>query len=605
MIDRQYHIELNGVGYRLAEDAEGQHYIRTYEPLRPPNAGVVQGEQSAKFQVRPDTLLWSLTDWSGGAGQFLFDLENPNRHRELHAVRAFERPGVLQPGYFVEETLDNAAGTFDDFEGVLAVVDGRLALKSLSDAQVVLWGSGAWEAPITLDTVSSGTIVGGVWGDTNNLYIVHSGTNDIYSWPGSGTSVTALDTTGVPTDPIIAALGPVVYAAGGGEVWEVSISGGSPVEVYNYTGTAVGLYPLNGRMYLLVQDNQTTHIHELTPTTAAGPGFGVELTALPGLTSQALWAHSGLLFVGGVLEESEEQAIFYVAPDGALGTLGPVELDSAVEFLVAGPNNSAMLSHFFATYNSVASGDLTLYQVDSISGGMSAVATIALNTPTARNVAYYEGDLFVSATIDGPANRTYRALRGGYAEDSYAVSSWHDFTLADEKLLGSIVLACEPLPADWTVYVDYARDGIDSWTNAITYTTDNGTGTKVAVSTDSSTITFRTLSIRIRMEYTGSGAPTTAPAVLGVDVMATVVQPQKVWRLLLDLADDSGEGLGEKRITNLVTAATSKVAVQLNDGYRSRKPGQFDAHDVIVDQCDMVLHRPGEGVAHVLLREVP
>src|SRR5690606_39665634 len=103
MIDRQYHIELNGVGYRLAEDAEGQHYIRTYEPLRPPNAGVVQGEQSAKFQVRPDTLLWSLTDWSGGAGQFLFDLENPNRHRELHAVRAFERPGVLQPGFYVEE----------------------------------------------------------------------------------------------------------------------------------------------------------------------------------------------------------------------------------------------------------------------------------------------------------------------------------------------------------------------------------------------------------------------------------------------------------------------------------------------------------------------
>src|SRR5690606_5113733 len=445
-----------------------------------------------------------------------------------------------------------------------------------------------------------------VWGDTDNLYFVDAGTNYIYKWPGSRTSVTALDTTGVPTDPIIAALGPVVDAAGGGEVWEVSISGGSPVEVYNYTGTAVGLYPLNGRMYLLVQDNQTAHIHELTPTTAAGPGFGVELTALPGLTSQALWAHSGLLFVGGVLEESEEQAIFYVAPDGALGTLGPVEPDSAVELLVAGSNNSAMLSHFFATYNSAASGDLTLYQVDSISGGMAAIASIDLNVPAISSVAYFKGDLYASAFIGGSfVQRLYRARRDRYAVDSYAVSSWHDFTLADEKLLGSIVLACEPLPADWTVYVDYARDGVDSWTNAITYTTDNGTGTKVAVSTDSSTITFRTLSIRIRMEYTGSGAPTTAPAVLGVDVMATVVQPQKVWRLLLDLADDSGEGLGEKRITNLVTAATSKAVVQLNDGYRSRKPGQFDAHDVVVDQCDMVLHRPGEGVAHVLLREVP
>lgn len=599
MIDRQYHIELNGVGYRLAEDAEGQHYIRTYEPLRPPNAGVVQGEQSAKFQVRPDTLLWSLTDWSGGAGQVLFDLENPNRHRELRAVRAFERPGVLQPGFYVEEFEVN--GSAYDKGGLLAVVDGKLALKLLASPDVLLVESGT---ETTLNTAGLGG-ASSVWGDTDNLYFVDAGTNSIYKWSGSGTSVTALDTTGVPTDPIIAALGPVVYAAGGGEVWEVSISGGSPVEVYNYTGTAVGLYPLNGRMYLLVQDNQTTHIHELTPTTAAGPGFGVELTALPGLTSQALWAHSGLLFIGGVLEESEEQAIFYVAPDGALGTLGPVELDDAIEFLIAGPNNSAMLSHFFATYNSAASGDLTLYQVDSISGGMAAIASIDLSVPVIYSLAYFKGDLYASALHSGPAERLYRARRDRYAVDSYAISSWHDFTLADEKLLGSIVLACEPLPADWTVYVDYARDGVDSWTNAITYTTDNGTGTKVAVSTDSSTITFRTLSIRIRMEYTGSGAPTTAPAVLGVDVMATVVQPQKVWRLLLDLADDSGEGLGERRIANLVTAATSKVAVQLNDGYRSRKPGQFDAHDVIVDQCDMVLHRPGEGVAHVLLREVP
>jgi len=66
MIDSENHISLDGVKYRLDEAAEGEHYIRAGEPLRPPNAQVVQGETGQKFQMRPDTLLWSITDWSGG-----------------------------------------------------------------------------------------------------------------------------------------------------------------------------------------------------------------------------------------------------------------------------------------------------------------------------------------------------------------------------------------------------------------------------------------------------------------------------------------------------------------------------------------------------------
>src|SRR5690606_12664273 len=99
------------------------------------------------------------------------------------------------------------------------------------------------------------------------------------------------------------------------------------------------------------------------------------------------------------------------------------------------------------------------------------------SVPIIYSLAYFKGDLYASVLRSGPAERLYRARRDRYAVDSYAISSWHDFTLADEKILGSIVLACEPLPADWTVYVDYATNGVDSWTNAITYTTATGTGT--------------------------------------------------------------------------------------------------------------------------------
>ncbi len=38
------HVKINGVWYRLAEGGEGTHYSMNLEPLRLPNAQVVQGK---------------------------------------------------------------------------------------------------------------------------------------------------------------------------------------------------------------------------------------------------------------------------------------------------------------------------------------------------------------------------------------------------------------------------------------------------------------------------------------------------------------------------------------------------------------------------------
>ena len=54
MIDSEFHVQLNGVKYRLAEDSEGTHYDKKLQPLRAQSAGVVQGD-SGKFQLRPDS----------------------------------------------------------------------------------------------------------------------------------------------------------------------------------------------------------------------------------------------------------------------------------------------------------------------------------------------------------------------------------------------------------------------------------------------------------------------------------------------------------------------------------------------------------------------
>ncbi|NIP33302.1 MAG: hypothetical protein GWN18_00095, partial [Thermoplasmata archaeon] len=45
-------------------------------------------------------------------------------------------------------------------------------------------------------------------------------------------------------------------------------------------------------------------------------------------------------------------------------------------------------------------------------------------------------------------------------------------------------------------------------------------------------------------------------------------------------------------------------SVDYQDGYTSPRSGEFDQYDVFVDQYNVVLDRPGEGIAAVTLREV-
>ncbi len=112
MIDSQHHVEINGVKYRLFESGEGSNYVRSVEPLRPPNAVVVQGAaRQDLFQMRQDVLLWSLTDWSGGEGQYKYDPSAPNRHALLRNVQAFKRPGTLRPGPMMVPTQDSTGAS--------------------------------------------------------------------------------------------------------------------------------------------------------------------------------------------------------------------------------------------------------------------------------------------------------------------------------------------------------------------------------------------------------------------------------------------------------------------------------------------------------------
>lgn len=612
-----FDVELNGVKYNLSEDGEGAHYQLTGEPLRPPNAVTVQGESSQTFQMRQDALLWSLTDWSGGEGQIKFNAENPNRWRELTGVRVFERPGTLQPGYYVEDTQLSGASDID-IAAALVIGAGSLWALDVEASNAYEWDDAneEWDAWGALSGVSGG-VEEQPAGDNDAVYFVEQSGNDVFRWDGSGTPDDIGNAPGTSSN--VAALGDHVYSVyvANGEVHEHNKVGSvvsTDIDAFGDTSqysTTPLVLALDGKVYVMVAQDNSTQVREITPTTAAGTGFGAEIARISGFRGKAMWAHSGTLFLYGSYETARDRTtVLYLTPGGEYGSLGDLRSGYSLGTVTTSEQATRLLDSFFVASQLGASGERhPVYQVESTTGGLSVLAINEdgdAKDESVRSAVAHNNDVFWGVPSSASTKRIMRARSDQYTKSSEAVSPWHDFALANEKILSSLVLSCEKLPADWTVYVDYAVDGDDTWTNAIEYDTTDGKGERVAVSTDSSTATFGTLSIRVRMEYTGAGIPESGPVVLGVDVNAIVNKPVKVWSLMLDLSDDRdrpGGFSGARKTTNVTSAGDSEKVVAFKDGYQSATPGVFKEHDVVIDTYQIVLSTPGEGLAAVKLRE--
>lgn len=617
-----FDFELNGVKYNAAEDAEGDHYVNQGEPLRPPNAVTIQGESRQKFQMRPDAIKWSLTDWSGGEGQIKYDPQAPNRWRELTGVRAFERPGTLQPGYYIEDTQDSTGSSDLAVEGSPGVGGSTLYLLDHAGAtdNIYAWDdtNKRWGAVTNLATGGAGG-TGFLVGDGTHVYWMESGAG--VAWKYDGSTLTQLGSTFTGSAVIYAhPLGGAsfIYRGLSGVVWELRKNGDDSAS----TGTTLDDFSndpatsderhvmcvLDGKLYVLANYHNSTAVREIVPSTAAGTGFGAEISRIQGFEGQAIWSHSGRILLLGSDGVSEDTAVMYLTPGGEYGSLGEVRPGVDLGTVVSHSQAGRMLDTFFVAENGNGSGVHGLWQIDAISGGMAMIGYVedADIDGTPLGPVAYNGDLFWGVQDAATTARVARARTDQYTKSSEAISAWHDYDLADEKLLSSLVLSVEDLPADWQVRVDYALDGEDTWTNAIDYSTTNGNGTKQAVSTDTTTVKFRTLSIRVRMDYTGAGIPTSGPVILGVDANAMVAKTITAFRLLLDLSDDRdrvGGSSGSRKQKNLKAAADTEGVVAFKDGYESFTPGEYTEYDMVIDSYNIVLSTPGEGVAMVTLRE--
>src|SRR3989304_8194356 len=77
MLASSAHGSIGGGGYVLAIE-EATHYHHRYGSLCAPTSAIA-GE-IAKEQIRPEKLLWAITDWSGGEGALIFYPQDPTSY---------------------------------------------------------------------------------------------------------------------------------------------------------------------------------------------------------------------------------------------------------------------------------------------------------------------------------------------------------------------------------------------------------------------------------------------------------------------------------------------------------------------------------------------
>ncbi len=638
MIDSEFHVQLNGVKYRLAEDAEGTHYDKKRQPLRAQAAGVVQGD-SGKFQLRPDILEWRQTDWGGGEGYAVYTEAGSDRYRIGHNIDVFSSPGSIRLSEKSEDTRDT--GGVNDFAKYVKLVTAGEKLFAVdgsgSTFGVYEWDVAAekWGALVANTGDTNGPLIAtNAAGSPKYLYYVEATTNDIWRYDHAAGTFALFH--GAPFATMCFAPSLVrkylitaeTNATGGINVMERDTTAAIPV-----AGTSIYVVDHGGsilssaiRPRMTVGANaayMVSHVrkgeavlHKITPTTPAAGGSGEEVFRLPGFQADCLWYQFGFVYMSGRMG-ADIVVVYYDETNETFGVLVDLKERTGVQLASAMPwwtFASEGVQGFIASFASLTGpantdDEVTIIKSSQVTGGVAAGTVhdpgVILRNGVNPSLTWFNGELFMVDDISG-APRIVRFLKDAVTDGTGVMeTSVMDFDITDDKVLLSIKLVTEPMPNSTTVVVKYQLDQDGTWITAGTHEADNATELEFVISNSTTTRTFRNL--QLRLELTGTANLT--PTVSSLRVFATVAKGIRFWNLILDCSDEMGalQGRawnGDKLIDNVETAGDSGDVVAFKDGYHSMKPNDFNAHDVIVDDYDIVMDRAGEGLAHVRLREV-
>ena len=649
------HVSIRGIEYRLAEDAEGEHYVRERGPLRAPNTQVVQGDPG-QFNIRTDLLLWSMIDWSGGDMQFKFDSRVPNRFRESLGMDSLSVPGTLRMGYPMGHMDDSGAATFTENVYFAIAHNVLYAVEQGTGSNNNYYKLGSKTAFTAASTITGAT--DGLYsphaliGDDKYLYLVERQTDKVWRFDGT-TWLLLNDQTGGGTLTQLAEMGPNIYKYDHftGDLYELSKTTANTatpeVPLYSILGTAnVGpnfvkwdgkvITTGGGRIYILQQQYNKAIVHEIIPTTAAGTGYGRILAEMEGAVADSIWYHDGFIYLSvtdapmtvSILNADKNinvnREIKYIQVGGAMGSLGYLgDKPATTSDNTRGPRGRVIPGANHLTTFAVAttpshinnsSNSPEIALVDSVTGGIhwvtnNTAADVSLGgqNKAVSDLVYFDGVYYVAmndAVSDGGnyvAHFNTRLFDDGTADDSSLIFASNDFGISEEKVLHSFEVITEPLPANTVVLVQYMLDDGNP-TSLVQHSTTGATSKRVVVSTSTATKKFNSLQMKLTLR-SSDGADT--PVVKALNVYATVAKRVRTWTLLLDISDSqavSGYG-GAELLQNLELAVDDEV-VAFIDGYRDRGPASAITYDVIFDRELTNLSYAQEGVVMVVLREV-
>jgi len=610
------HVKVNGIWYKIAEDAEGAGYKLSKQPLRPPNSQLLQGE-NGKFQMRPDILQWSITDWSEGEGQIKFDPTAPGRSYIVGNASPFNSPGLLTGGP-AHAQENNSGDTAFAVATYLVKAQGKLWALATGSDDVYEYDDGntRFSAAETITSSTVGSPINSACGDETYLFLHETSTQKIHRRTSGGTWSNHNNQMSLAGQVMLAELGAYVYvwSPADGEVYEISkvtANTATPETPLAYTAVNANINfdqhliaRGENRIYIAAPQNGSTVLHEITPSSAAGTGFGTEIGYLEGFVAEAIWSSSGSVYMIGYDKEPDnsvgpQRYLMYVDPNGTYGTHGSIRPD----YGGTGPSNTYPVPGGGRLAFSGFHDNDAFFELDQVTGGFGGMGE-AKSGNQVTSMVFYKGKYFYTQ-----GSTIYSLEIGGTAlinESAIAISPANDFGLAGEKILEFMEVHTDPQVANGTIEVTFSRDG-EGFSVGRPYLgngmTVGDTGEALPISDSTTTYPFRSLQIKVKIK-TGASLPVWS-VVRSVDVYARVNRHLRVWDLLLDASDDAApQGYSGQQIIENLTGIADNTIIELADRYDTHgHPVAGTAYSVAVDHLEVHLTQRGEGTIQLRLIE--
>jgi hypothetical protein len=653
MLNNGAHVSIDGIPLMLARDPDGRlQYDETFESLFAPTSAIA-GE-IAKEQIRPEKLLWSITDWSGGEGNLIYYPQDPTTYDYGSLVNPSTRGMLTTRPKRYRSAVARSGSNATTEKRPAGVSSYGYALIAWEDNIISATDAAAWSAAQDTSPAFSGQHIGYAISDGTNAAftyvgdisgVVECGTAvNAWSDTDSGTTMgsispaacvvdgvpytfTTLDATGVLTifkkasgmatvgdwgATVIYSTGIVPVGVGGGG----GGGGGGGATTVKYFIDAVGA---ETAAYFSYSTNSQSFVWEVRND--VGRPFW---TGPPGFVIKKLVYHMGVLFcLGGQTSAGKTFGGVYAIP---LVTRSPVFIAAprmhkntqlgTIDVGCPGPGSSIV----FADSDS---GKIFVYEMerdavwlldDLANGGSGDGMDFVASTDKIAFLAMHGSRLF-GATWE-PTTGAGTSLQvfsyddfvvdnrdAGQAVTGYLETAEWDFGLPMERkaLIGFYVnykvtdaTSTSGLLANSRIKVEYSMDDASYATAATMTSTTTPVGGKgrhfIQISDGTTTSKFTRLKVKITLD---NNSQSVAPPVLyAVTVEAQPIAYARIWDLVIQVEDEESNERPASRQNSGYSLHTALTALATNKDLVPFLDGAWSPNPGVYDTHTVIVEDP-------------